>query len=377
MSTLKIINLLQEINKEILSVLEPLSTVEIHELEIRLDRAVAELDSSSSQSAIGYHATYYLKGFSARGPNNSFDQEWGPVNFYTGKGQSLWRSFTYEQIESEVAKRSGIENLDHLEMLSKTASAKLTFWKSKLESNLYALLSFAHDDYIKRIAEEVDQVTVITDQSRYIERWIWRGPMVSRDLKALSGGAQLPLHLRVKARYKSCLSPLEQGNILATLAKKACDYLDMRGGLQPEVISTETRVFIGHGRSPVWRELKDFIVERLGLQYDEFNRESVAGINVQQRLIEMLDTCTFSFLVLTAEDIQHDESVRARQNVVHEAGLFQGRYGFRRSIILLEDGCELFSNVNGLTYISFVKGNIASCFEDVRRVLEREQVLVV
>ena len=44
------------------------------------------------------------------------------------------------------------------------------------------------------------------------------------------------------------------------------------------------RVFIGHGRSPLWRELKDFISERLGLPWDEFNREVVAGYTTAERL---------------------------------------------------------------------------------------------
>src|SRR5262249_15462333 len=37
------------------------------------------------------------------------------------------------------------------------------------------------------------------------------------------------------------------------------------------------KIFIGHGRSNAWRELKDFIVGRLKLPYDEFNAEPVAG----------------------------------------------------------------------------------------------------
>ena len=50
--------------------------------------------------------------------------------------------------------------------------------------------------------------------------------------------------------------------------------------------------------------------------------------------------------------------INARMNVVHEAGLFQGRLGFTRSIVLLEEGCEEFSNI-----------------EEVRKVLEREGIL--
>jgi predicted nucleotide-binding protein len=76
--------------------------------------------------------------------------------------------------------------------------------------------------------------------------------------------------------------------------------------------------------------------------------------------------------VMTAEDGKVDGSKVARQNVVHEAGLFQGKLGMRRAILLVEDGCETFSNVHGLTHIPFPAGRIRAAFEDVRQVMERE-----
>ena len=62
-------------------------------------------------------------------------------------------------------------------------------------------------------------------------------------------------------------------------------------------------------------------------------------------------------------------------NVVHEAGLFQGRLGFTKAIILLQEGCEEFSNIEGLGQIRFPKGNIQAVFEEIRRVLEREGLI--
>jgi predicted nucleotide-binding protein len=59
--------------------------------------------------------------------------------------------------------------------------------------------------------------------------------------------------------------------------------------------------------------------------------------------------------------------------VIHESGLFQGRLGWRRAIIILEEGCEEFSNIVDLDQIRFSKSNIASCFEEVRRVLVSER----
>src|SRR2546426_6128911 len=67
----------------------------------------------------------------------------------------------------------------------------------------------------------------------------------------------------------------------------------------------------------------------------------------------MLDRAGFALIVLTAESERTDAVVLARQNVVHEAGLFQGRLGWRKAIVLREDGCEEFSNIAGLGQIPF------------------------
>lgn len=75
---------------------------------------------------------------------------------------------------------------------------------------------------------------------------------------------------------------------------------------------------------------------------------------------------------MTAEDEQSDGRSHARLNVVHEAGLFQGRLGFERAIVLLEEGCEAFSNIDGLGQLRFARGDVGSKFEEIRRVLERE-----
>ena len=143
----------------------------------------------------------------------------------------------------------------------------------------------------------------------------------------------------------------------------------------PTVNNENKKIFIGHGRSLVWRVLKDFIEGTLGLPYEEFNRVPTAGQFTGNRLKEMLDESCMAFLIMTGEDEQADGSLRARENVIHEAGLFQGRLGFEKAIILLEEGCTDFSNIHGLIHIPFPKGNIEAVFEKIRQVLQRESIL--
>jgi hypothetical protein len=58
--------------------------------------------------------------------------------------------------------------------------------------------------------------------------------------------------------------------------------------------------------------------------------------------------------------------------VVHEAGLFQERLGFERTIIVIEEGCDEFSNIAGLVQLRYPRVKIMACSEEVRRTLERE-----
>ena len=74
---------------------------------------------------------------------------------------------------------------------------------------------------------------------------------------------------------------------------------DIEQSLQAE---REKRVFIGHGGSLVWKILRDYIVDKLGLPWDEFNRVPAAGIATVNRLSQMLDEAGIAFLVMTAED---------------------------------------------------------------------------
>ncbi|MEK7674725.1 MAG: TIR domain-containing protein [Verrucomicrobiota bacterium] len=134
-------------------------------------------------------------------------------------------------------------------------------------------------------------------------------------------------------------------------------------------------IFIGHGRSPVWHSLKDFVQDRLGQTVAEFNAEPVAGQNQQARLTCILNDACFAFLIMTGEDKHSDGTLHARENVIHEIGLFQGRLKFEKAIVLLEDGCTEFSNIKGLNHIPFPKDRIEAAFERIRGVLEREGIL--
>jgi predicted nucleotide-binding protein len=136
-----------------------------------------------------------------------------------------------------------------------------------------------------------------------------------------------------------------------------------------------TTVFIGHGHSEEWRKLAMFLQNDHDLKVIEFNSSSPAGISTTDHLQQMLVQANFAFLILTGEDEQATGGFKPRLNVVHEAGLFQGKLGFRKAILFLEDGCQDFSNVSGLTHIPFPRGKIEAQFHEATRVLRREELI--
>jgi predicted nucleotide-binding protein len=97
-----------------------------------------------------------------------------------------------------------------------------------------------------------------------------------------------------------------------------------------------------------------------------------AGHTVRDIIEEMMVKSSFALLVMTGEDKAEDGSLHPRMNVVHELGLFQGRLGFAKGIVLLESGTDDFSNIGGIHQIRFSKGNIKETFGDVLATLRRE-----
>jgi predicted nucleotide-binding protein len=142
--------------------------------------------------------------------------------------------------------------------------------------------------------------------------------------------------------------------------------------LEPDQDTAKPVVFIGHGRSNEWRNLKDHLQDKHRYKIEAFEVGARAGHSIRDILEEVLDKSSIAFLVFTGEDETADGKMHVRQNVVHEAGLFQGKLGFPRAIIVREDGAEDFSNIAGIQQIRFSKGNIKETFGDVLAVLKRE-----
>jgi predicted nucleotide-binding protein len=187
-------------------------------------------------------------------------------------------------------------------------------------------------------------------------------------------GIGVVLHVQVYARhiYASFDAPTRAAieKVFSVLEAAAPKY--KLPPAEPEAHPELPVVFIGHGRSRAWRDLKDHLQDQHGVQVVAYETGARAGHTIRDILEDLVEASTFALLVLTAEDEQADGALRARQNVIHETGLFQGALGFSRAIMLVEQGVEDFSNVDGIQQIRFAAGNIRETFGDVLATLRRE-----
>lgn len=131
-------------------------------------------------------------------------------------------------------------------------------------------------------------------------------------------------------------------------------------------------IFIGHGHSTQWRDLKDHLSDKHGFKIEAYETGARAGHTIRDILDDMSSKSSFALLVMTGEDEDKDGKLRARQNVIHEIGLFQGRLGFNRAIILLEKDTDEFSNLQGIDQIRFSKNNIKETFGEILAIIKRE-----
>lgn len=134
----------------------------------------------------------------------------------------------------------------------------------------------------------------------------------------------------------------------------------------------QPKIFIGHGRSPQWKDLKDHLHEKHGYEVVAYEIGVRTGFSIDEILRQMLDDSSFAVLVMTGEDVADDGSLRPRLNVVHETGLFQGKLGFKRAIVVLESGTADFSNIQGIDQLRYTAGAIKETFGDVVAAIRRE-----
>lgn len=335
--------------------------------------AAESIGAAWSGSSLGYHSCVYFDQFQPPPPGSHFNAEWGLQQPAFSRGTTgAWSEHQSDAVTKQIQQLAGNTSLSDALDWARRGELILEQGQNTLRSISLSRVSRASDPYLQELSERIEQLHILSmDVCRNAQ--LPTRPLATRDTLAISQGLRLAPHQEVLAQLAHVKSTEETLRKLSNYASYFTNHIAMTDAAKQETSRMSgSKVFIGHGRSDEWRKLADFLQNRLSLEWDEFNRVSVAGLANTARLSAMLDDAGAGLIVMTAEDELVDGTRRARENVVHEAGLFQGRLGFDRAVVLLEEKCTEFSNISGLGQIRFPAGNIGAAFEQVRQFLERE-----
>lgn len=126
---------------------------------------------------------------------------------------------------------------------------------------------------------------------------------------------------------------------------------------EKETAAERGRVFIVHGHDDARKhELFRLIHDITGAKPIILHEQPSGGRSVMEKLEAYAASAGFAVALLTADDLgraknEAEDSPRARQNVVLEAGYFAGLLGRARVVLLHEDGVELPSDLAGIVYV--------------------------
>ena len=181
----------------------------------------------------------------------------------------------------------------------------------RLEAALQQVMAFDPDINSKDETSKADRLSAAIEAA--LTQTFGHGTI---EFNRYNDAAQLQLapELRVRGAAAQNAGSLRRcKNHSAEMLQEAIVFLRNELDLSSDEISTGStmaafpakkpvgsNVVIGHGGSALWRELKDFLRDRLIYPVDEFNAVTVAGLPTVERLERMLNGARFAFLVMTA-----------------------------------------------------------------------------
>lgn len=122
------------------------------------------------------------------------------------------------------------------------------------------------------------------------------------------------------------------------------------------------RVFIFHGRNPLWQQVSDFVQKKLEMEVVTIPAELAGDVTDIDALEQASEAASHAVIVLTADD--------DRETALHAVGYFQGLYGPNNVIVLREAAVAEFGCITGVIYETFEGRNVSHTFPALAEELE-------
>lgn len=134
--------------------------------------------------------------------------------------------------------------------------------------------------------------------------------------------------------------------------------------------SQKPPIFIGHGQNDCWKTIRDHLRDKHKYEIKFYESSDRSSGYIFENVAEMIKSSKISILVLSNDDILKNGTKRARQNVIHELGYSQAILGRENTLIIVEEGCDWPSNIQGIDLFPY-KDSIREINGDIVAALEK------
>jgi predicted nucleotide-binding protein len=118
---------------------------------------------------------------------------------------------------------------------------------------------------------------------------------------------------------------------------------------KPRLVDGGT-VFIIHGHDALLKTEVQLLMKRAGVQSVVLHEMPDRGRTIIEKLVGETERAGYAIALLTPDDLTDDGRGRARQNVILEIGYFLGKLGKERLRMIVQDGVEVPSDLQGILY---------------------------
>ncbi|HEV7332720.1 MAG TPA: nucleotide-binding protein [Flavisolibacter sp.] len=215
--------------------------------------------------------------------------------------------------------------------------------------------------YDKYIAEMPRWETWPEDESA-TGRYNWELPGKYEDVKALSFALYKKLtesdyiqdflfEVTSEGNLKAAIFELNK-SFLGYFAKALDDIIIANPEIETEKIEKVNgdTVFIIHGHNELVKHQVQLLLMKAAVNNIVLHEQADKGRTIIDKLVEEGKRSNYAIALLTADDKLEDGKNRARQNVILEIGYFMGQLGKERVRLLVADGVEIPSDLQGILY---------------------------
>ena len=168
-----------------------------------------------------------------------------------------WREYDSEGVKEHIRHMAGDPDLADARAVANKAAEVFEYSKSELVSILQSELDDRDDSFLENLKAQMDKLLPMSP-FEIAQIKAPKGQIMTRDTVVLGQGTQVPPHMAILAEAQSIRQSFGICSAAAEIAAKAASHLERKSRKRKVAERIGTNVFIGHGQSHLWRDLKDF-----------------------------------------------------------------------------------------------------------------------